>query len=150
MKESIQHTIFYPHPPEMVWEYLTRPELIELWLMKNDFKAEVGHEFEFTTKPLPQFNFDGHMYCKVLELVPAKKLTYSWKGGPGDGSLTLDSLVKWELRAVNDGTELSLVHSGFGKPEAQIAFMPMNIGWEKNMQKIATLINPNANVTTQA
>jgi uncharacterized protein YndB with AHSA1/START domain len=31
-----------PYPPEKIWRALTRPHLIEEWLMKNDFKPVVG------------------------------------------------------------------------------------------------------------
>jgi uncharacterized protein YndB with AHSA1/START domain len=30
-----------PHPPEKIWRALTQPQLIEEWLMKNDFKPVV-------------------------------------------------------------------------------------------------------------
>ena len=33
------------HPPEKLWRALTQPHLIEEWLMKNDFKPDVGHRF---------------------------------------------------------------------------------------------------------
>jgi hypothetical protein len=35
-----------PYPPEKIWRALTRPHLIEEWLMKNDFKPVVGHRFD--------------------------------------------------------------------------------------------------------
>jgi uncharacterized protein YndB with AHSA1/START domain len=34
-----------PYPPEKIWRTLTQPNLIEEWLMKNDFKPVVGHHF---------------------------------------------------------------------------------------------------------
>src|SRR5438270_7130149 len=113
MTGNIQHQVFYPDPPEVVWEYLTNSALIEQWLMKNDFQPVVGHDFHFWSRPMPDFNFDGTFYCKVLELVPHKKLIYSMKGGPGGGSITLDSLVTWTLSPKEGGTELNLLHSGF-------------------------------------
>ena len=36
-----------PHPPEKIWRALTQPHLIAEWLMKNDFKPDVGHRFNF-------------------------------------------------------------------------------------------------------
>ena len=97
MTKSIKHQFFFPHPPETVWEYLTKSELMELWLMKNDFQPIVGLDFQFRTNPIPSLDFDGIFYCKVLEIVPFKKLSYSWKGGPGNGEITLDSVVVWKL-----------------------------------------------------
>ena len=94
MEQTIKHTIFYNHPASVVWEYLTKPELIELWLMKTDLQPIVGHEFTFTTRPLPQFNFDGIMKCKMIEVVPNEKLSYTWVGGM-NGVISLDSIVVW-------------------------------------------------------
>ena len=34
-----------PFPPEKIWRALTQPQLIEEWLMKNDFKPVVDHRF---------------------------------------------------------------------------------------------------------
>lgn len=147
MKKDIAHTLFFNHAPEDVWEYLTKPELIELWLMKNDFQAKVGHQFNFWTRPLPQFDFDGVAYCMVLDIVPFKKLSYSWKGGPGNGVMTLDSVVEWTLVPKENGTELRLVHTGFKELENYIIFSAMNEGWLKNMQKIGTLLNDAKNGT---
>ena len=147
---SINHTWFFSHTPEEVWEYLTKPELIELWLMKNDFEPTVGHQFRFLTRPLPQFDFDGIAYCTVMEIAPCTKLTYSWKGGPGDGRITLDSMVVWTLLPKDGGTELQLVHTGFKEMENMYIYPAMNEGWLKNMKKIGDLINERKNGTTNA
>jgi uncharacterized protein YndB with AHSA1/START domain len=93
MANNITHNFFFQNPPEIVWEYLTTSELMAQWLMPNDFLPIVGHDFQFRIPPIPSMDFDGVIYCKVLEMVPPKKLTYSWKSGPGSGKITLDSIV---------------------------------------------------------
>lgn len=65
---------FFAHPPAKVWRALTDPGLMARWLMPNDFKAEVGHEFTFTTEPVAQVGFDGIVYCRVLEIEAEKLL----------------------------------------------------------------------------
>jgi uncharacterized protein YndB with AHSA1/START domain len=87
MSNTIRQSFFFAHEPEVVWEYLTTAELLAQWLMPNDIEPVLGHEFRFTTHPKPGFNFDGIVYCKILEVDPLRKLSYSWKGGPGDGTL---------------------------------------------------------------
>jgi uncharacterized protein YndB with AHSA1/START domain len=141
MEKSIKHTFFYPHPPETVWEYLTKPELMEQWLMKNDFQPIIGLDFQFRTSPIPSLNFDGIFYCKVLEIVPFKKLSYSWKSGPGDGKITLESIVVWKLQPTDKGTELRLEHSGFAKEENLDFYNGLMHGWLEKFQKIADLLN---------
>jgi uncharacterized protein YndB with AHSA1/START domain len=141
MTKTIHHNYFFPHPPPVVWDYLTKAELMEQWLMKNDFQPVVGYDFQFRTNPIPKLDIDGIFHCKVLEIVPYKKLSYSWKAGPGNGQVSLDSIVVWTLTAKDNGTELSLLHSGFREIEDFNIYSGMNEGWLKNTQKIAGLIN---------
>ena len=138
---SIKHQFSFSHPPAAVWEYLTTPELMEQWLMKNNFESIVGHEFQFTTKPIPQLNIDGIFHCKVLEIVPLKKLSYSWKAGPGDGKISLDTLVEWTLQPTDKGTDLFLEHSGFSETKNLALYTGMTDGWLKNVNKIMDRLN---------
>ena len=148
MTQSINHTLFFPNKPEAIWEYLTDSELMQLWLMKNDFKPVVGHEFQFRTNPLPQFNFDGIVHCKVLEVIQNKKLVYSWKGGPSKDEVEWDTVVEWTLTEKNNGTELQLAHSGFENVENLPIFYGFKDGWLKNMHKIYNKLNTAEHGTT--
>jgi uncharacterized protein YndB with AHSA1/START domain len=141
MAKIIRHQFFYPHPTETVWEYLTNPELMAQWLMKNDFQPIVGHDFQLRTSPIPSLDFDGIFYCKVLEIVPLKKLSYSWKSGPGKGKITLDSVVIWQLEPKDKGTEVLLEHSGFAKKENLDFYNGLLHGWLEKFQKIEKLLN---------
>ncbi len=150
MKQEINHTLFFTQSPQEVWEYLTIPELMEQWLMKSDFKPIVGYQFQFNSKPIPQLDFDGTFYCTVLEVVPLKKLTYSWKSGPGERNIRIDSIVEWVLNAKENGTELVLKHSGFSLVDNLPMYAGLNDGWLKNMHKIAALLNKKHDGTTKA
>jgi uncharacterized protein YndB with AHSA1/START domain len=141
MKRTIKHQIFFPHSPETVWEYLTQSELMALWLMKNNFEPVVGFDFQFRTNPIPALNFDGVFHCKVLEIVLKEKLSYSWRSGPGEGEITLDSIVTWKLERKENGTELFLEHTGFEKEENLDFYNGLNHGWAEKLQKIADLLN---------
>ncbi|MEH6705082.1 MAG: SRPBCC domain-containing protein [Galbibacter orientalis] len=135
MKTEIKHKWFYNQSAEKIWEYLTKAELIEKWLMPNDFEPIVGHEFKFTTNPIPSLGLDGNFYCKVLEITPLEILVYSWKGGTSKNNLTLDTIVEWTLEPKENGTELSLIHSGFKDMNALI-LTAMYDGWNKNIEKM--------------
>ena len=129
-----------PHAPAVVWRVLTSGELIGRWLMPNNFVAEVGHHFTFQTQSMG--NWDGVIHCEVLELVPGEKLVYSWKGGAEGNDAygsRLDSLVTWTLAAVDGGTRLRLVHSGFQSPGNDFAFQVMGGGWARVPQRIGQL-----------
>jgi uncharacterized protein YndB with AHSA1/START domain len=140
MNKIIKHQFSFNHPPEIVWEYLTKSELMELWLMKNTFQPFVGAEFQFRTGPIPSLDFDGIFYCKVLEITPLKKLSYSWHSGPGDGQITLESVVEWKLQSNETGTQLFLEHSGFAKKENEAFYEGLNHGWMEKLQNIDNLL----------
>jgi uncharacterized protein YndB with AHSA1/START domain len=129
-----------PHGAEAVWEVLTTSELIGRWLMPNDFAPAVGTRFNFRTKPMG--DWDGVVHCEVLEVVPRRKLAYSWKGGANSNSKygsTLDSVVTWTLTPVAGGTRLKLVHAGFRSPENDFAFDAMRSGWGRALQAIGVI-----------
>lgn len=140
METEIKHKWFYNQSAEEIWEYLTKAELIEKWLMPNDFELKMGHEFKFTTNPIPSLGLDGNFYCKVLEIVPLKKLVYSWKGGSSEKNITLETIVEWTLETKENGTELRLIHSGFKKENGSI-LTAMFDGWNKNIQKMLKHLN---------
>lgn len=144
MKTEIKHRWFYEQSPSKIWEYLTQSELIALWIMPNNFQLVMGHEFEFRTNPIPILELNGIFHCKVLEIVPLKKLTYSWKGGPGNGNIMLDTLVEWTLEKHDNGTILNLKHSGF-KVENYSILTGMKDGWLKNIQKMLNQLNSKNN-----
>ncbi len=148
MALSIKHQFYFSQSSNMVWAYLTNAELLQLWLMKNDFQPIVGYEFTFNTKPKPDLHFDGIFYCKVLEIIPFKTLSYSWKGGPGDGIITLDTVVHWTLVEEAKGTRLLLEHTGFDEVKNLVLQAGMTEGWVKHVQKIIDHLNAAPHGTT--
>ena len=140
MQREIKHTFFFHQAPELVWDYLTKPELLSQWLMPNDIKAEVGHQFMFKTKPRIKFGFDGNVYCEVTEVRPFTRFSYSWKGG-ANGKITLDSIVVWTLTPKNNGTELTLEHKGFKGIKNFFGYVVMNAGWKKIGKRMQELLN---------
>lgn len=139
MNTEIKNEWIYSQAPGEVWEYLTQSELLAQWLMPNNFQPEEGREFQFRINPIPSLDLDGVMYCKVIEIIPFKKLTYSWKAGPGKGVITMDTIVEWNLQPHGKGSRLSLIQTGF-KPENYSIFMSMTTGWDKNVKKMFSLI----------
>ncbi len=149
MQTEIKNEWIYEQSPNKVWEYLTKAELIALWLMPNNFKPILGHEFQFQVKPIQSLDLDGIFYCKVLEIEPLKKLVYSWKGGSGDGVFTLDTVVEWTLEKHGKGAKLLLRQSGFKEANFSI-FTGMTSGWQSNIQKMINHLNANSNDSTKA
>jgi uncharacterized protein YndB with AHSA1/START domain len=113
MEKEIKQTWFFRQSPSEVWEYLTRPELIEQWLMKSDFKPIPGHKFRFTFQPKPGSQYEGIVHSEVLEVLPFTRLSYTWNGRTQDKSRNFNSTIVWLLIPKDNGTELQLQHNGF-------------------------------------
>jgi uncharacterized protein YndB with AHSA1/START domain len=110
-----------PHPPEKIWRALTQGALIKEWLMDNDFEPVVGHDFNFHSTPMP--NWNGVIDCRVLVVEPNAKLSYSWR------ALGLASVVAWTLVATTGGTLVRMEQSGF--PDEGAYYQGANYGWQK-------------------
>jgi uncharacterized protein YndB with AHSA1/START domain len=93
-------------PADKVWKALTNIDQIRQWYFKlEDFKAEPGFEFQFEGGP------DDRKYlhkCRITEVVPGKKLQYSWRYEGYEGN----SFVTFELIPEGNKTRLKLTHEG--------------------------------------
>ena len=138
MQKDIKQKWFFNKPPQEVWEYLTKPELIEQWLMKSDFKPIVGHKFQFTFIPKTDSKYRGTVNCEVLEVKPFTKLSYSWNGNTQDKSRNYNSIVVWTLVPKDNGTELQLQHNGF---EILEDILTHTNGWNSCIKRFEELIN---------
>ena len=112
-------------PVAKVWKALTDVDQMRQWYFDlKEFKPAVGFEFEFVVE------HEGNRYrhlCRVTEVVPQKKIAYTWryKGEPGD------SLVTFELFPEGEKTRLKLTHEGLDTFPKTAAFARENFekGW---------------------
>ena len=144
MKKEIRKDWFFRHPPAVVWEYLTKPELLSQWLMQSDIQPIVGHRFQFRSKPALEIEFDGICYCEILKVVPFKKLSYSWKCSPTGNGYKIDTVVGWTLTPKNNGTELLLRQTGFKETENDLFYGAMNSGWSQRVETLIQNLNGNS------
>src|SRR5438445_8821403 len=106
LTEAIIVERIFNAPVGRVWTALTDVNEMQQWYFDlKEFKPEIGFEFEFVVE------HEGNVYhhlCKVTEVIPQKKIAYTWryKGEPGD------SLVTFELFGDGDKTRLKLTHTG--------------------------------------
>ncbi|MES2780295.1 MAG: SRPBCC domain-containing protein [Bacteroidota bacterium] len=102
-------------PVSLVWRALTEKDLMKLWYFDlPEFKAVVGFTFEFWGGPE-----DGVQYkhvCEVTEVIPNRKLTYSWRYDGYEGI----SFVSFDLTPENETTLLTLTHTGISSFPADI------------------------------
>jgi len=112
-------------PVTRVWKALTDVDQMREWYFDlKEFKPQVGFEFEFVVE---HEGTTYHHLCRVTEVIPEKKIAYTWryKSEPGD------SLVTIELFAEGDNTRLKLTHTGIESFPKTPAYARKNFeqGW---------------------
>jgi uncharacterized protein YndB with AHSA1/START domain len=130
--ESISFEFDLPHSPQKVWRALTEPELLTEWLLPViDFKLEPGASFTLKTQAYP--GWDGTVNCRLLEIEPPHKISYSWTVP------FLDTVVSFTLTPTASGTRLSLVQSGF-KPDQKQESGGSRYGWKVMGDRLVDLL----------
>jgi uncharacterized protein YndB with AHSA1/START domain len=100
----IEHT--FNVPAARLWKAITDKNEMKHWYFDlAEFKPEVGFEFEFLAG---DDNQKWLHLCKVTEVIPEKKLMYSWRYDGYEGN----SYVTFELFEEGDLTKLKLTHEG--------------------------------------
>lgn len=115
-----------PFPAEKIWRALTQPQLIEEWLMKNDFQPVVDHRFKLSADW-------GAVDCKVLAVEPSKSLSYTW------AAYGVETVVTWTLTPTRSGTRLRMEQTGF-RPEQQQAYQGAQGGWQQFFAAMARVL----------
>jgi uncharacterized protein YndB with AHSA1/START domain len=133
MKRDLKFEWLYPNTPEEVWNCLTNSDLIAKWLMPNDFRLQLGHKFQFRSKPMP--GWSGIVDCEVTEIVPMEKLSYTWVSGPKPGSTAINTVVSWKLTREGGNTRLILEHTGFKGFRAWMTSFLLGSGWKSHISK---------------
>ena len=131
MQKEIRHTSHFNQPPQAVWQYLTKPELIEQWLGKTDFQPIEGFKFRFISA------YGNDSFCEVLEVEAFTKLSFSWQKRSAKDNMLFNSKVMWTLVAKDNGTELQLVHNGFTVMEDVVGH---ENGWNTCLQQLEGLL----------
>ena len=97
----------YNAPVEKVWKAITDKEQMKQWYFDiAEFKPVPGFEFQFYGES-PEGDKFLHL-CKITEVIPNKKLSYSWRYEKYEGS----SVVSFELFAEGSSTRVKLTHEG--------------------------------------
>jgi uncharacterized protein YndB with AHSA1/START domain len=112
---------------DKLWKAITDKNEIKQWAFDiADFKPVVGFEFRFLGGKDPA-NPYVHM-CKVTEVIPNKKLSYTWRFEGIAGN----SLLTFELFEEGRNTRLKLTHSGletFPADDPDMAETEFAKGW---------------------
>ncbi|HEY9857758.1 MAG TPA: SRPBCC family protein [Stenomitos sp.] len=110
----------YPHPPEAVWAALTEPEQLAAWYMTQAvIDGREGGSVQMTSGPA-RFEWTG----RILTWEPYRLYEYEWNIAPRTELPNGEqSVVRWELEPVAEGTKLTLTHRHLTKGTA-MGFAP--------------------------
>ena len=122
---TVQYT--FDALPERVWRAITDKEEMRKWYFDlKEFKPEIGFEFRFLAGESEENQY-LHI-CKITEVIPEKKLSYSWRYDGYDGI----SYVTFELFKEAGKTRLKLTHKGlesFPADNPDLAKEKFELGW---------------------
>jgi len=130
MPKGISMDFKFPSPIDRVWVALTDSNTLAKWMYPNDFKAAVGHKFQFLAEPSQWW--DGIIDCEVLEIEEPNKLKYSWISG-GE-----NTVVTWTIEQAEDGTTRAhLEQYGF---KGEQSLQGASWGWPKMVERLQTTL----------
>ncbi|WP_224752525.1 SRPBCC family protein [Metabacillus arenae] len=121
--QDIKQKVIFEAPIQKVWDTVSTSEGISSWFMPNDFEPKLGHEFHL------QSPF-GPSPCKVIELDPPNRLSFTWD--------IEGWVVSFILKELDGKTEFTLIHGGWenlgetvGKANEKTSVIRdrMNHGW---------------------
>jgi uncharacterized protein YndB with AHSA1/START domain len=132
MTDSLALEFDLDHAPEKVWRALTDPVLLAEWLLPVvGFELAPGAAFTFQAPPQP--GWDGLVSCKLREIEPQRKLSWTWVAGD------IDTVVTFTLEPTASGTRLSIVQSGF-QPAQKRNLGGARYGWRMMSERLVDLL----------
>ncbi len=123
-----------PGPIERVWSYLTDSDLRRQWLAAGAMEQRVGASFELVwrndelTKPPGKrpvgFSEEHRMACRIVEIEPLRKLTFTWSG---TGEVT------FELEAQGEEVLLTVIHRRISERNMRLM---IGAGWHMHLDTL--------------
>jgi uncharacterized protein YndB with AHSA1/START domain len=135
LSEEIRKSTVIDAPSSVVFRALTdEKELVQWMPREGKFDARVGGEYEFKFHWADR-ELDTVLRGKILEIVPDKRLSYTWDTETPDHQPRITgAVVTWVLESMPDGkTRVTLIHSGVGKEFSKDAEM----GWNYFLGRLA-------------
>lgn len=128
-----------PRSVETVWRFMTEDELRGQWLCRGRVQPHEGGTIEFKFDPaifgaerpddVPEDRFKADFEGRVVIYDPPNTLAFLWPGADPDR----ETLVTLSLTAVEDGTELHLVHERVASERDMIGAAA---GWHAHLEQL--------------
>lgn len=116
-----------PYPPKRVWEALTEPAQLKVWLMEVDqLELRVGGKIRFTEEGMGPAS-------EVLILDPPTTFEFTWTTGHEPPH----SVVRFDLTPSERGTLLTLRHS---RNPTRPAALDHAAGWQTHLEWLDAML----------
>ncbi len=146
-QDAIVSEIHIAAPPERVFKALTDGAELKRWFSSPEcpskiweMDARLGGRYRYKTeKGNLVVNHVSEFECggEILEFDPPRLLVYSWIANWHDDT-TRRTVVRWELAASNNGTQLKVTHSGLAQEHA--ARKDYSGGWTGVLQQLKNFV----------
>ena len=137
-KTSLEIKRFINAPRDRVYKAWTDPDQLKQWWGPADVKtrsftadARVGGKYRWDL-----FNQDGEemsVFGEYRELIPGKKIVFTWKWDDDENWKAHDSVVTIELSDRDGGTEVKLTHVKLPSEESRDRH---NQGWSSVLDRL--------------
>lgn len=145
LPDRIERIIVLPVPRQRVWDAITKPEHLAHWLgMVSGMDFRVGGEIHFT------WENERSPYPGIIEVIePVHHFAFRWSSyAIGHPKLKLapapSTLVEFTLKELPDGTQLTLVESGFASLPQTIpteeVYQDNQHGWQALLSDLHTYL----------
>lgn len=121
-----------------VWRALTEPELMGLWIMnfsqvqgemRTDFRPVVGAAYRMDAPPK---GWRGYVVGRVLEVVPERRLVYTWAHSAYQDANP--ARVEFSLEPIPGGTRVRMAQTGFPGFKGWFVLKGAQLGWGKMLK----------------
>lgn len=147
---SVRRTIRIAAPIEKVWRAIAEPEHISRWFGRTELDGTgVGAAGTMT------FADYGAIPLRVEAFDEPHRITYCWGNDDAQAErprvldAATSTVFTFTLAAIDGGTQLTVVESGFERTSAPLANLESHrAGWDEELDKMVALVEAEARIDT--
>jgi uncharacterized protein YndB with AHSA1/START domain len=150
MSEAInppeEHTVrierLLPGPVELVWDYLTRDDLLATWLGEGHIANQPGGGVELRTRKSRSDVTATQLRGTVIRADPPRLLEFTWnaindRSSANETSLKGTAIVTFELEPQGERVRLVLTHRRVTHLVHETPAITSMAGWNASLSKLA-------------
>ncbi|WP_054955856.1 SRPBCC family protein [Paenibacillus dakarensis] len=142
---NISQSITIESKPELVWRAWTESDRITEWFAPSaEIEPRLNGKFELYFNPANKSTMSTKG-CKIVKLEPCNTLAFQWKGpDPFAAAMNHEdhlTVVEVKLQPLENGTQVSLLHTGWGDSEDWLQAREWHVqAWEQMLGSLKSSI----------